>query len=305
MKKQVELILKWLLPVVVFTSIYLQIKPDFDSISTIFKTKSFDFHSIIPLTIIVFGMLVNWFLEAVKWRILVHKIIEISNLKAFKAILNGLAFGIFTPMRVGDIIARIGHLNTENKSKAFGSVFVARNSQFTTNVVLGSISVLFFPFVGTAKIVVVLPIIVVLVQYFNVKIVVKIVRKANFLSNYIKYIDVIHDYSFSELLGTLLVSMIRYLVILMQYYLMFKLYNIDLDFQSILVASSITLFIKTILPIVTMFGDFGVREAVAIFIFNFYGINSIDVLLVTSSIWLINIITPSVLGAFMSNDLKV
>ncbi len=47
-------------------------------------------------------MLINWGVEALKWKLVVQKAAEVSFIQAYKAVLVGNTYGIFTPNRVGD-----------------------------------------------------------------------------------------------------------------------------------------------------------------------------------------------------------
>ena len=55
------------------------------------------------ISLILFLMLVNWGIEAVKWQLLIAKIEKISLFRAFKAVMTGVSVSIFTPNRTGAI----------------------------------------------------------------------------------------------------------------------------------------------------------------------------------------------------------
>jgi uncharacterized membrane protein YbhN (UPF0104 family) len=59
------------------------------------------------LVAVVLLMIVNWSVEAFKWKISVAKIQPISFFKAFKAVLSGISFSVSTPNRVGEYLGRV------------------------------------------------------------------------------------------------------------------------------------------------------------------------------------------------------
>src|SRR5689334_6961656 len=52
-------------------------------------------------------MIVNWSIEAIKWKIAVKPIQPVSFLKAFRAILSGVSFSVSMPNRLGEYLGRI------------------------------------------------------------------------------------------------------------------------------------------------------------------------------------------------------
>lgn len=305
MKKQIEILIKWLVPIFVIVIIYIQIKSELTSISSVIRNIDLTLSSFYIITSLSILMIVNWFCEAVKWKLLINKISIVSYKNAFYAILNGLAFGLFTPFRVGDVITRIAHIDSESKTRALGSVLIARSSQLVTTIIFGCLGLIFFPGLYIPSFILIFLTLISLIFFYRLDIIVNILRKIKFTNNYIKYIEVLNDYNFKDYTISLMISISRYLVIIFQYYLMFKFFNITISAESVIVGVSITLFIKSILPLVSVLGDFGIRELVAIYIFGSYGIMSIEVLLVTISIWLLNVILPSLIGSFLSKNFKL
>ena len=49
-------------------------------------------------------MIINWGIEAVKWKLSVRKIQQVSFSRAFKAVLSGVSFSVGTPNRMGEYL---------------------------------------------------------------------------------------------------------------------------------------------------------------------------------------------------------
>ena len=63
-------------------------------------------------------MLVNWSLEAIKWKVLIARYEKISFLKSLESVFSGVTVSIFTPNRVGEFAGRIFFLKKANKIQA-------------------------------------------------------------------------------------------------------------------------------------------------------------------------------------------
>ena len=69
------------------------------------------------LVAVILLMLVNWSVEAVKWKISIREIQRVSFIKAFKAVLSGVSFSVSMPNRVGEYLGRVMYMDEGNKLK--------------------------------------------------------------------------------------------------------------------------------------------------------------------------------------------
>ena len=104
-------------------------------------------------------------------------------------------------------------------------------------------------------------------------------------------------YSNLELLKVLSLSLLRYLIFSIQFYLLFLVYGCDFGFFPALLMISMTFFVMSIVPTFTI-AELGVRGAVSAFFFGKLTIDVLPVLNATFSLWLINLALPALIGAF-------
>src|SRR4051812_18758305 len=69
--------------------------------------SSFTSTRVLYLVAVLLLMAVNWGIEAVKWKVCIHRIQKIPLLTAFKAVLSGVSFAVNTPNRVGEYLGRV------------------------------------------------------------------------------------------------------------------------------------------------------------------------------------------------------
>ncbi|MEN9340374.1 MAG: hypothetical protein RIQ62_1686, partial [Bacteroidota bacterium] len=70
------------------------------------------------LAVIILLMMLNWSIEALKWRALLRDIEPISFSLALQSVLTGLSISILTPNRIGEYMGRILYLRNKHKMKA-------------------------------------------------------------------------------------------------------------------------------------------------------------------------------------------
>jgi hypothetical protein len=80
-----------------------------------------------------------------------------------------------------------------------------------------------------------------------------------------------------------------------QYYLLFIVFDIPVDFlQSFMLTSSI-FFVLAIIPTIA-FAELGIRGATAIYFLSPYVSNELSILASSYALWCINLVLPAILG---------
>ena len=97
----------------------------------------------LQLSIVMVLMLVNWALEAQKWRLLVMKYENISFWTAYEAIFTGVTISIFTPNRIGEYAGRIFHLENADLIKASLASVIGSIAQLMATFIFGILGLLY------------------------------------------------------------------------------------------------------------------------------------------------------------------
>lgn len=265
----------------------------------------------IVLTIPFLLFPLNWSLEAIKWRYLIHRIERISFIRSLRGVLSGVTLGFVTPMGLGDYVGRILQLNHKERAKSLGAVFVSRFSQFYITLVFGSSALIIVLFklkdfnqlvtYLTVLLIVLTNLLFIVLLVFHQKIV-WVFRDLKFFNKVYPYIEIIATYSFQELGYVLLLSLVRYVVFTTQFVLMLYFFGVSEDLGILFTGVNFIFLVKSIIP---TFFDLGVRESSAVYFFSdFVGLSD-KVLFASLSIWIINIIIPAVLGVFLIFRIKI
>lgn len=91
-------------------------------------------------------MLLNWFLEALKWKYLVQRVEKISTWKAVESVFCGLTWAVFTPNRIGEYGGRVLFLYPRKRILGAIAMAVGAAGQMVVTNVLGALAILWFAF---------------------------------------------------------------------------------------------------------------------------------------------------------------
>jgi uncharacterized membrane protein YbhN (UPF0104 family) len=278
------------------------------------------------ISLILFLMLINWGIESFKWRILIAKIEKISFLRAFKAVMTGVSVSIFTPNRTGDYLGRVFILEKGNHVEGILITLIGSFAQIIVTISAGLFCFLSFldQYLRFSyrvqgylliSLIFLVPclVFIILLLYFKIGII------SDFISRYLpykwnrfkEYSRIFARYSTKELFGVLLLSLLRYVIFSTQFYLLLRIFGVELPLSQGMILIPVIYLVLTMVPSIALI-DLGIRGSVSIFIIGLYykkfGFNPVDpeLAILTSStfLWLVNLIIPAVLGTFFVFNLK-
>ncbi len=307
--KKYQKLLSWVLKISIFiAALYFiywelskeQAQKNTEQLLRLFQNTQF----LYMLFIIVLMMFLNWILEAFKWRLLVLKIQNISFGQSMSAILAGLSVGIFTPNRIGEYGGRILYLYEDNRIKGIFVTLAGSLTQMLVTVCMGSIAFVFYVnqyipqehllnyLIGYISLALIL---LLLYLYFNFNRIASYFLSFRFFRKFRKHINVIEYYHWRDLVPVLILSILRYAVFSLQYYLLLTVFVGEIPMFESLIRISLIFFTQSVLPGFTL-TEIGVRGAVAFYFLEDISDNSVGILAAAFSLWLINIILPALTG---------
>lgn len=258
------------------------------------------------ISVVVLLMLVNWGLEALKWRRLLQQIEKLTVWRAIESVFCGLTLAVFTPNRIGEYGGRVFFLSPKRRVIGIVAMAVGNIGQMVLTNIFGAIaiSIFIYRFMGLDYrlnyILMVLAAMVCLfflIFYFNIRWLNGLLLSVKFTRKYKKFYSILGRYKKEELLRILLFCLARYIVFSTQYFIMFNWLIPDLHYLNILMMVCILFFVQSTLPSLDLF-DVGIRTLTASYFFNFVTKQDVAVIACTASIWLINIIIPAILGSY-------
>jgi hypothetical protein len=267
---------------------------------------------IYTLSAVVLLMALNWFLESLKWQYLAKKLTRISVWVAVEAVFCGLTWAIITPNRIGEYGGRVMFLPNRKRIHGIFAMAVGSFAQNTVTNLLGVLASLWFiryflNMNGWLYLGVVLLSLIYLTLfmlfYFNIKWMVGWLDRISFLKKYHRFFDIMGRYNINELLVVIGYSLARFVVFSFQYYLIIHLLLPNIPFINMILTVIVFLFIQSAIPSLDIL-DIGVRNFTAMHLFLFITNQQIAIIAAVSSIWLINLIVPAIIGSVFVFKLK-
>jgi hypothetical protein len=258
------------------------------------------------LSLVVSLMLLNWGLEALKWRRLLRQIEQISLWRAIESVFCGLTWAVFTPNRIGEYGGRVFFLSPKRRIIGVVAMAVGNIGQMVLTNIFGAISLCIFiyRFVDldyrldyALMVLSAMFCVFFLIFFFNIRWLNGLLLSMRFTRKYKKFYSILGRYQKKELLRILLFCLARYVVFSTQYFIMFYWLIPDIHYLDILMMVCILFFVQSTLPSLDLF-DIGVRSVTASYFFSFVTRQDLPVIACTASIWLINIIIPAILGSY-------
>jgi len=245
---------------------------------------------------------VNWGIEAYKWMKITAPIENISYNKATRSVYSGVCLGNLAPGRATEFVAKILFFQPENRPQVTLLHFVNGLIQLSVTILSGIMALVFIigqtfqgeqwlPILATTLGVVCLLVLVLVVLNIN-----RIMNWVNQRFNKLNTGEVItYTLPIQLFLELFFLSIIRYAVFSTQFLLVLKLFtNHSIDLPS-LAAMFLYFFFTTIIPMFSVI-EAAVRAAVALAVFNGLGMSETSLALASVSIWMVNIILPSIVG---------
>lgn len=324
LKKKYKILLNYIIGPVLFVvlsfSIYRKIKAQDNLPQTweIIKQSITEQWPLLLLMILL--MIVNWTFEAKKWQELIRPVQKVSLFTGFKAVLSGLSFGLFIPNGMGEYLGRMIYLNEGNRLKSVAVSFMGSLSQVLITLISGMIGLFYIIYgeqvniagaAGLSSIwfkallyAVFLFILFFLFLYFKIGWVSKITQNIPFFHKHRFLIEALTEFDTKTLFKVLFISLLRFIVFVLQYLLMFYLFKVEMSLAAAISAICVMFLLIAIVPTIPI-AELGVRGEISLIVFQLLSSNTLGILCTAVLIWLINLIVPAIAGSLFMLSVKV
>ncbi len=316
-RKNIKLILNYVVGPLVFCillfSIYKQVQQQADweqSLAHIFS--SFNGVSAWQL-LLVFGlMFINWGIEARKWQLALRHSVKVSFIASLRAIFSGTTFAFFTPNRMGEYMGRIIHIEEGKRISSITLTIVCSIAQLLITMIAGCIGLLFIRshisvvygvniifWINLLLYVIAVCSLVLTLFYFRLSWLVKWIERIPRTGRWMAYIKVVDGFNATILLRILSLSGVRYLVFVIQYYLLFRVFGVEIGWWQTFWSVSAVFLVIAIVPSIAVLTELGIRWKASMEIIQLYSANSAGILAGSLAAWIINLVIPALIGSIM------
>jgi hypothetical protein len=272
---------------------------------------SIDEYTFLLLVLLLFFMFVQWMIEAKKWQLLLNGTISLSLSKSLKMIFMGISFSIATPNRVGEFIGRIFHLPQDVRLQGTGFTFIGNFAQLIATCIAGAIGInlidvdlvfhqytqFHFP-VNFIQVLSTFLALFLLFIYFKAGVFFSWVAHLKYMKRWKDQLFQLSNLPRTMLLKVLFWSFTRYSIFLVQYWLMFEVVDLSLDFIQMSILISVLLFIISIIPTISLV-ELGLRWQLSIVLFAPLTSNVTALTMGVTFICLLNMIVAAAVGAIL------
>jgi len=324
LNKNIKIFLNYFLGPLLFLwlsySIYNQVKhqPDLKT-SWIKIRQSLQSAEIWDLVIVIFLMIINWSIEAWKWKISIQNVQPMSFSRSFRAVLSGVSFSVSTPNRMGEYLGRILYMEEGNRLRVISLTIVSSMSQLITTLLAGSVGLFFIRknidtgnsiegldsfWLQVLQYGVIIVLVILTGFYFRLSLIINVADKLRNNSRYAWLIGSLKDIDATLLLKLLSLSAIRYIVFVVQYFLLFRLFEADMEWWQCFWAVSVIFLVLAIIPTFAI-AELGLRGKVSLKLIGLFSTNSLGISLATVTIWIINLVLPAIAGSLLILSVKI
>ena len=251
--------------------------------------------------VVLLLMPINWGIESYKWKTITTQIEPISYSTSLKSIFSGICVGNIAPGRALEFLAKIVFFKPDSRPSVTILHFINGMFQMLITVTVGVISIAYklnqnnqsSLFIYAALISGFCMILFFCWAIFHVA---YIQKKLRFIKWFQK-MDGAKNIQFSKILILKLISfsIIRYFVFTMQFYLIYNALAPQNDILQIFMSIAAYFMLTSIIPMIS-FIEPAIRAAIALFVFNNNGDNTIIIVLSSTFVWIINVVVPSAIG---------
>ncbi len=262
-------------------------------------------------------MLMNWGIEAQKWRISIRPLTSISFVQAFKAIFSGTTVAFFTPNRIGEYIGRMLYVEQPHRIATIPLTVVGSIAQLSITFTGGLIALIYWKWfdqqyqpipadllnilLATALILC----IIIFTLYIQPAIWYKLFAKVRMLHKFLPYLESLKSLKIGLLLRIAGWSFLRYLVFLVQYWCIMKMFGFEFGLGMVAAIMSMVFFLLAIIPTFGDLMDMGIRLQASLFMIQHITNQSLEMLATSLTIWIVNLVIPALLGSLFLLTIRI
>jgi len=256
------------------------------------------------MTLVSVLMIINWSIEALKWKLMMRKLEAVPFSRALSAVFSGLTISFFTPNRIGEYAGRIFHLHSANRIKGTLVTILENLSQLIVTIAIGSISLLLYLnkftelhtyLLWVTGVILLLFSGTLIFLFLEVPLLDEVALKMKRLKKFSGYLEVLSEYKRRELVVILGLALLRYFVFTVQFIILLGVFGVHGPFAEEILLINMVFFVMTLIPTFAL-AEIGVRGAVATYFLSKLSVDSLAILNASVSLWLINLVIPAIAG---------
>jgi MFS family permease len=239
---------------------------------------------------------------------------------AGKSVLSGCSITMLTPNRIGEYGGRILFVQPAHRIKAISLTIAGSISQLLITMFMGCIGLVYLRFFshngGNA-----LPVLphfwgdvliyfsvgstlLLFLFYIRLGWLVKLMEKLPSLQKITRHISVLDEFEVRPLLQLLGLSLLRYMVFVIQYVLLLQVMQVEINVITCFWLITVFYLVMAVAP---TFGflELPIRAKASLQLMQLYSANTIGIQTAALAIWCINLVIPAIIGSILILSIKI
>lgn len=272
------------------------------------KTVDWQTHSVLPKSpaLLLFALLLvplNWWFEWQKWKATIDVLaIECTPKTLQQSFFAGIITGMLTPNMLGNFIGRLLYFPRKHRISLILLTVVSNYAQFLASIVFGIIGILILQKTPLAVSLssIVIPLILIgisaILLYFYGEHVTRLNRRKTRIYTWFQCLNNRKKYRFAILLR----SAMRHTVFTLQFLIVLSAFGESFSWENVWWVWQVYLWV-TLTPSLFL-GKLAIRESISIWVLSLAGMETVHVLLASLSIWIMNLLLPTLLSLFLTKQ---
>lgn len=266
------------------------------------------------LLVVFFLLFVNWGIEARKWQISMRSVEQLNIRQAFIGVFSGTTLAFFTPNRIGEYLGRMVHIEKGKRISTVPATLVCSVSQLMITVTSGCIALFLFrekllsTFGGHAHfnywLILTLFMTAVLallltIFYFRARVLAKLLERMPIIRKWKKEAGVLEAFNATILWRLLSLSGARFIVFIAQYYLLFRVFEVHIDWWQAFWSLSLVFLVVAMVPGMGVLTELGIRWSSGLHVLQMFSGNVGGIFAASLMIWIVNMVIPALIGGIL------
>ncbi|HQV87316.1 MAG TPA: hypothetical protein PKZ90_15375, partial [Chitinophagaceae bacterium] len=139
--------------------------------------------------------------------------------------------------------------------------------------------------------------------YFRLSWLIKWIDRLPGMKRFTYLVRVLEDFNATLLLRILSLSLLRFFIFGIQYYLLFRFFDVDVSWWQAFWTVSVSFVVMAVIPTFAI-AELGLRGKVSLIFTGLFSANKAGIIFTTAGIWFINLIIPAIVGSLMILSIK-
>jgi hypothetical protein len=143
-----------------------------------------------------------------------------------------------------------------------------------------------------------------LLIYYKIADLTTLAEKIPLIYRYRIFIQGLEEFGTKELTRILLLSVLRFVVFIMQYLLALFIFGVNIHLIDAVSTTCVLFLVLALVPSITI-AELGLRGEVSLQLFGLFSGNALGIVAVSTLIWLVNLIIPALAGSLFILGIKI